>query len=89
MHNEGEKYLGWIKANCVEVETPQPGDIVIFRYGHCFSHGGVITGLNPVTLVHSWVGGGWSWKKASTRTASDQAHSQAVFFSFWAQKAGA
>ncbi len=55
MHNDEEKYLGWIKANCVEVETPQPGDIVIFRYGRVYSHGGVITGLNPVTLVHSWV----------------------------------
>jgi cell wall-associated NlpC family hydrolase len=54
MHNDEEKYLGWVKENCGEVEKPKPGDIAVFRFGRCYSHGGVITGVDPLTLVHAY-----------------------------------
>ncbi len=43
MHNGEEKYLGWVKDNCAEVETPDIGDIAVFRFGRCYSHGGIVT----------------------------------------------
>ncbi len=54
MHNDDEKYLGWVKDNCREVEAPQAGDIAVFRFGRCYSHGGIITGVEPLTLVHAY-----------------------------------
>ena len=54
MHRDEEKYLGWVKENCREVETPQAGDIAVFRFGRCYSHGGIVTGAAPVALVHAY-----------------------------------
>lgn len=55
MHNDEEKYLGWVKDACGEVETPQPGDIAVFRFGRCYSHGGIVTAAAPLSLVHAYV----------------------------------
>ncbi len=54
LHRSGERYLGLVSKHCEEVLEPQPGDIVVFRYGRCFSHGGVVTNLDPITLVHAF-----------------------------------
>jgi hypothetical protein len=42
LHRSEERYLGWMQALARETETPQPGDVVIWRFGRCFSHGGII-----------------------------------------------
>lgn len=54
MHRNDEKYLRWLQQSCVEVETPRPGDIVVFRIGRCYGHGGIITAVDPLTLIHSY-----------------------------------
>jgi cell wall-associated NlpC family hydrolase len=54
MHNTGEKYLGFVDNLCGQVATPSLGDVALFRYGNCFSHGGIITGLDPVRIVHAY-----------------------------------
>jgi cell wall-associated NlpC family hydrolase len=35
---------------------PEPGDLVLFRFGRCFAHGGIVT-LWP-RLIHAWNGMG-------------------------------
>ena len=41
----------WMEAVAVEVAAPQPGDIAIFRFGRCFSHGGIV--LSGGRIVHA------------------------------------
>lgn len=43
MHRDEERYLGFITEYADEVETPQPGDVVLYRVGRCYSHAGIIT----------------------------------------------
>ena len=31
-----------------------PGDVVLFRYGRCFSHGGIVTMREPFTMIHAF-----------------------------------
>ncbi len=53
-HRGEERYLGFIAGRCGEVEAPQPGDVVVFRIGRCYAHGGIVTALAPLTIVHAY-----------------------------------
>ena len=44
LHRGEERYLGHLLARAHGVARPAPGDIVLFRYGRCYSHGGIVTG---------------------------------------------
>jgi cell wall-associated NlpC family hydrolase len=55
LHRSEERYLGFVFDRCREVEEPQAGDVICFRYGRCFSHGGIVTGVKPLTLVHAYL----------------------------------
>lgn len=54
MHRDDERYLGFLGERSREVQAPQPGDVVLFRVGRCFAHGGIVTGADPLTLVHAY-----------------------------------
>jgi NlpC/P60 family putative phage cell wall peptidase len=58
MHRSEEQYLDWVKQHCREidplVEAPQQGDIMVFRYGRCYSHGGIVTQTEPLKIVHAF-----------------------------------
>ena len=55
-HRDGERYLGFVFDHCAEVQEAQaqPGDVVVFKLGHCYSHGGIITAAKPLSLIHSY-----------------------------------
>jgi cell wall-associated NlpC family hydrolase len=42
LHRSEERYLEWMRALAREVEAPRPGDVVIWQFGRCFSHGGIV-----------------------------------------------
>ena len=45
-HQVAEKYLGYIEIfshPLPEGVDPSPGDIVLFKFGKCFSHGAIVT----------------------------------------------
>ena len=42
LHHSEERYLDWMASISREVEVWRPGDIVIWQFGRCFSHGGII-----------------------------------------------
>lgn len=46
LHRSEERYLGWIEKYCTEVDRDKAddGDIVLFKFGRCFSHSGIIAG---------------------------------------------
>jgi NlpC/P60 family putative phage cell wall peptidase len=54
LHRSEEKYLEHLLARAKPVAAPAPGDIVLFRYGRCYSHGGVVTAAAPLTIVHAF-----------------------------------
>lgn len=57
LHRSEERYLGFVLANCDEraAEDPaRPGDIIVFRFGRCWAHGGIVTVPYPLTLVHAF-----------------------------------
>ncbi len=42
LHCDDERYLAVVERYCVPVEQPEPGDIIVFRFGRSFSHGGIV-----------------------------------------------
>jgi cell wall-associated NlpC family hydrolase len=54
LHRSEERYLGFVVDRCIEVNEPDPGDIVVFRYGRCYSHGAIVTQKSPLTILHAF-----------------------------------
>lgn len=43
LHRDAEKYLEGLMRYAREIEGPPlPGDVAIFKYGRCFSHGAIV-----------------------------------------------
>jgi cell wall-associated NlpC family hydrolase len=53
LHRNDERYLGFVFDRCCEIEEPNLGDIIVFRYGRCYSHGGIVTRLRPLSFIHA------------------------------------
>lgn len=56
MNNDEERYLHWMDKCALEVEQPKAGDVVLFKFGRCFSHSGVL--VNETQMVHAWAADG-------------------------------
>ena len=54
LHRGEERYLGFIFDRTKEVAAPLPGDVMVFRYGRCYAHGGIVTIAFPLTIVHAF-----------------------------------
>jgi cell wall-associated NlpC family hydrolase len=54
LNRGAESYLEQVIKRAREIDTPLPGDVVVFRYGRTFSHGGVVT--QWPNIVHAYVG---------------------------------
>ncbi len=54
LHRSEERYLGFVRERGGEVFSPRPGDLIVFRYGRCYSHGGIVTLAKPLTIVHAY-----------------------------------
>lgn len=53
MHRDDERFLGWLTRYADEVETPEPGDVAVFRFGRCFSHGSIV--VQWPTVLHCYL----------------------------------
>lgn len=49
----GERYLAVVESYCEQTPFPEPGDIVVFRFGHAFSHGAII--VEWPTVIHAYI----------------------------------
>jgi NlpC/P60 family putative phage cell wall peptidase len=56
LHRSEEKYLAGVKqrAHQITVEEALPGDFALFRFGHCASHGAIVTEWPRV--IHALMG---------------------------------
>jgi cell wall-associated NlpC family hydrolase len=51
LHRSEERYLGWLEKYCIEVDHPRRGDIVMFKFGRCFSHSGIV--VDYPKIIHA------------------------------------
>jgi cell wall-associated NlpC family hydrolase len=89
-HRGDERYLGFVFDRCAEVDEPEAGDVIVFRYGRCYSHGGIVTRTRPLIFVHAY----WPVKRVIeeelARNIQLSAPARAPrFFSFWKTRVSA
>ncbi len=84
LHRSEERYLGFVFDHCHEVENARPGDVIVFRYGRCFSHGGIVTKADPLTFVHAYRPAGCVLEEELSQNADLAApYRERRFFSYW------
>ena len=54
LHRNEEKYLGFLLERAAFVAEPMTGDVILFRVGRCFSHGGIVVAPKPLRIVHAF-----------------------------------
>jgi NlpC/P60 family putative phage cell wall peptidase len=56
LHRSAERYLHVVLAHARELEgvSPLPGDIVLWRFGRCFSHGAIV--VDWPLVIHAYLG---------------------------------
>ena len=87
LHRAEEVYLGIVNRFAAEIPEEQLklGDIIMFKFGRCFSHGSIYLGNEEI--IHAFVKDGMC-----TRARIDQTEFKdrpRRFFSFWAKDHGA
>jgi len=70
-HRDEERFLGWLSEYAEEVDSPEPGDVAVFKFGRCFSHGAIVTAWPNV--IHAYMGDGVREQDATTGRLSGRA----------------
>jgi cell wall-associated NlpC family hydrolase len=53
LHHSEEKFLAIVEKLGAEVERePIPGDVIVYRFGRCFSHGALV--IDRGHVLHAW-----------------------------------
>jgi cell wall-associated NlpC family hydrolase len=86
LHRNEERYLGFIFDRSCEIGRPKPGDVMVLRYGRCYSHGAIVTRGAPLTIVHAYYPARCVIEEEIARNAvlADAAR-KPRFFSIWAR----
>ncbi len=58
MHRNEERYLGFLIERARIVERPDAGDVILFKVGRCFAHGGIVVKPDPLSIVHAFLPAG-------------------------------
>lgn len=67
LHNDTERYLDGLLKYTKEIEgDPLPGDIALWKFGRCFSHGAIV--VKWPQIIHAYVGRTCSLEDVSTAT---------------------
>lgn len=53
LHRDEERLLEGLRQYAVEIESPAMGDIIVYKFGRCFSHAGIVSG--PREIVHAYL----------------------------------
>jgi NlpC/P60 family putative phage cell wall peptidase len=57
LHRNEERYMAGMEKYCEQVTEPQPGDIVLYRFGRTASHAGIVVEW-PREIIHAYRGQG-------------------------------
>jgi cell wall-associated NlpC family hydrolase len=53
LHRDAERYLDGLVRYAREIAgPPEPGDVAVFKFGRCFSHGAIV--VCWPRLIHAW-----------------------------------
>lgn len=54
LHKTAERYMQGLLKYAKEIpDNPQPGDIVLWKFGHCFSHGAIV--VEWPLVIHAYM----------------------------------
>lgn len=81
LHKGAEQYLGWLQKYGAETDTPRAGDVIVWRFGRCFSHAAIL--IDDQTIIHSYLGQG---VRIESRHAAAFADRAVKYFTMWANK---
>lgn len=56
LHRGEERYLENVLKYAVPTDKPQKGDIVVYKFGRCISHAGIL--IDDENIVHAWMRSG-------------------------------
>lgn len=51
LHRSEEQFIRFVTRHADEIKAPEPGCVALFKYGRCYSHGGVM--ISETRLVHA------------------------------------
>ena len=85
LHKSDEKYLGFLLARARIVKSPKAGDVILFRFGRCFAHGGIVTVPDPLTILHAYAPYRGVVEEELSRNPelADRVATGAIFASYW------
>lgn len=79
LHHSEELYMGWLaRVGARRVEAPGLGDIALFQFARCFSHGSIVVAAD--TVLHSYLGHG---VHVSRFTEAPLAGREVQYWSIW------
>lgn len=80
LHSDREIFRGWCERYGRQVPAPQPGDAVVWKFGRCYSHGGIVLDW-PGRVLHAYRPFGMVCETPAD--VARLAGREAVFYSFW------
>lgn len=80
-HRSEETFLEGLLARAHEVQEPKPGDVVLYKFGRTYSHGGLIGAGGWPEIIHA--NGEAGFVMVDDGTSSRMADAPRKFFSFW------
>jgi hypothetical protein len=83
LHRDEERYMGQLLVRAGTVSNPGLGDVMLFRIGRCFAHGGIVTNVEPLRIVHAFAPARCVVEDELRRCAELMARPHR-FFSYWA-----
>jgi cell wall-associated NlpC family hydrolase len=88
LNRSEERYMKGLLQYTREIEAPKPADIVLWKFGRCYSHGAII--IEWPLVIHSYMGRGCVLEDANAaaflRMSGEKQHDNirpTKFFSFW------
>jgi cell wall-associated NlpC family hydrolase len=52
MHNDSSRFLEYVERFCEPTKLPEPGDVALFKFGRCISHGAIM--LDYPAMIHAY-----------------------------------
>ena len=84
MHRNEERYLGFLLPRARMVEAPGLGDVILFKIGRCFAHGGIVSKTEPLSVIHAFMPAGVVLEDEIARSAElTERMKDARFASYW------
>lgn len=79
LHRSDERYLGWLTEYGREVDAPQVGDVIVWKFGRCFSHSAIL--CENGNIIHSYLDLGVVIERRDAPVFEGRA---VKYFSLWA-----